>query len=225
MNWPDVIGAVGGVVGVVAALAVGIPSVMAARRSARAGEEAAEAARDSARTGNESAEAARDSAAAAWDSAREAAAVTAIERAREHDRLGPGAPPPSGIPSDLGPKQRDSVVPATLFGTITVPRDYRVRAEAVTDNSHSPIGLPLLLRANQPYRFAIEGWPPDRTEPRAQAVRVRFWPPADIDDVDRWTCPCDRPASEETDRSPGHWVWLAPIQYEPPPFFAAAYSA
>lgn len=95
-----------------------------------------------------SADAAEVSAKAARDSAREAAAVAAIERERDHDRLGPGPVP------DIAPKletnRRGSGGPDTLFGTITLPRDYRVRAFAVRGNSSSSIGLDLLLHAGRP---------------------------------------------------------------------------
>ncbi|MCO1618972.1 hypothetical protein M8C11_30070, partial [Micromonospora sp. CPM1] len=118
-----------------------------------------------------SADAAEVSAKAAQDSAREAAAIAAIERDREHDRLGPGPVP--GIALELEPNPRDSGLPETLFGTITVPRDYRVRAVAVRGNSSAPIGLDLLLHAGRPYRFAIEQMHPDRTEPVAEYVLFR----------------------------------------------------
>ncbi|MEV4820199.1 hypothetical protein [Micromonospora tulbaghiae] len=161
-----------------------------------------------------SADAAEVSAKAAQDSAREAAAIAAIERDREHDRLGPGPVP--GIALELEPNPRDSGLPETLFGTITVPRDYRVRAVAVRGNSSAPIGLDLLLYAGRPYRFAIEQMHPNRTEPVAEYVLFRFWPPAEIDDVDTWQCPCDRPQADGDNR-PGHWEWRAPVEYRRPP--------
>ncbi|MEH1055902.1 hypothetical protein V6U89_11900 [Micromonospora sp. CPCC 206171] len=168
-----------------------------------------------------SADAAEVSAKAAQDSAREAAAVAAIERDRDHDRLGPGPVP------DIAPKletnPRNSGLPDTLFGTVTVPRDYRVRGFAVRGNSSSPIGLDLLLHAGRPYRFAIEQWPKDRMEPVAEYVLFRFWPPAEVDDVDAWRCPCDRPQADGNEWTPGHWEWRAPVQYRRPPAPMIAY--
>ncbi|WP_422734058.1 hypothetical protein ACN26Y_00340 [Micromonospora sp. WMMD558] len=161
-----------------------------------------------------SADAAEVSAKAAQDSAREAAAVAAIERDREHDRLGPGPVP--DITSKLETNPRGSGLPRTLWGTVTLPRDYRVRAFAVSGNSSSQISLDLLVHAGRPYRFAIEQWPPGRTEPVAEYVLFRFWPPAETDDVDAWRCPCDRAQADGDERTQGHWEWRVPVQYRTP---------
>ncbi|MGN9804471.1 hypothetical protein [Micromonospora sp. L32] len=190
IQWPDVVGAVGGIVGVVAAVGVGIPAVVAARRSARAGEESAQAAKDA---------------------ARGAADVARIERAREHARLAPPAPPE--IKAEIEDHPRLGADGAGLFGSITVPRDYRVKAEAVSGNARSPISLPLLLRAGT-HSFEIEKWPRGREEPQTEFVLVRFWPPAEVDEVEHWTCPCDRPIADGD--GPGHWEWRVPLDYYNP---------
>lgn len=192
ITWPDVIGAVGGAAGVVASILLG-------RRSLR--------------VSRESRDEARRSADAAQESARAAAEVARMEREREHARLGPGPVPE--IVAELETNPRGTNLPRTLFGTVTLPCDYQVRARAVTGNSYSPISLDLLLHAGQTYRFPIEQWASDRVKPQTEYVLFQFWPPADNHDVDPWTCPCHRPVAMVDDRTPGHWEWRAPIKYKP----------
>jgi hypothetical protein len=101
-----------------------------------------------------------------------------------------------------------------LFASITVPRAYRVQAVAWMGNSSTQISLPLLLEPNRPYRFPIEPWPPERTRPKTQEVRFRFWPPvAGADDTDPWTCRCGRPTGEDPS-GPGHWERRVPVTFE-----------
>jgi hypothetical protein len=103
-----------------------------------------------------------------------------------------------------------------LFGSITVPnRAYRVEAVALMGASSTLIGLPLVLEANQSYRFMIEHWPPGQTAPKTQQVRIRFWPPvAERDDVDSWTCLCGRPLSQDPHGAGHHWELRIPVRYE-----------
>lgn len=82
-------------------------------------------------------------------------------------------------------------------------------------DSCTVLSLPLLLRANQPYRFHIEHWPPGREEPQIKEVRFHFWPPVDADDTPPWTCSCGRPTGDNPDNF-GHWELYVPITYEPP---------
>lgn len=219
-NLPDVIGAAGGVIGVAVAIVMGVKSLNVAKgsldvakgsrdeakRAADAGEVSAQAASDAARAGERSAEAAQAS-------ADEAATVNKIEREREHDRLGPGPVPT--IVTTLEDSARGKSLPRNLFGTMTVPRDYRVVAEAVMrGGARTPLGLDRLVHAGRTYRFHIEHWPPGRTEPEVDHIAFRFWVPTETDQVEGWTCPCDRPMVEGADR--GHWEWRAPISFKPP---------
>ncbi|MEH1058343.1 hypothetical protein V6U89_24425 [Micromonospora sp. CPCC 206171] len=218
----DVIGAVGGLVGlmgVIVTWALGAKSLRVSRASVQVSEEAKEEARRSADAGERSAVAAENanqagerSADAAQESARQAAEVARMEREREHDRLSPGPVPHMNVELESNP--RGASLPRTLFGVVSVPRDYRVRAEAVIEGGgHTALGLPLLLHAGRSYRFTIEQWPPGRMNPQVEFVLFRFWVPVEeIDKVAGWDCPCDRPMIDGSDR--GHWEWRAPIQYE-----------
>jgi hypothetical protein len=185
--------ALSGVVVALCALAASIWAVVYNRSAARSGSKSADAAARSAQAADASAEAAARSAA-------EAAALTRIERERDHERLFP-APPPE-IPTEIGGDEPR----LALFGTFTVPRDYRVRAHAVVGAARTPISLPVLARANQPVRFFIEHWSEGRSVPQTQMIEFEFWPPAPGDDGEDWSCPCDRPHGEQE----GHWRWRVP---------------
>lgn len=206
VNWPDVISAAG----VVVALGLGIASLKVAHASKDEARRSAKAAEDSARAGEQAAEAAQAS-------ARQAAEAVRIEREREHARLGPGPVPEIEAKLEVNPRYGPGG-PRALFGEVTVPRDYRVRAEAVmAGGGYTSMSLPLLLHAGHPYRFAIEQWAPDRKKPQAEHVLFRFWPPAEGDDVNPWACPCGRPAADGAVSEHGHWEWLAPIRFVSPP--------
>lgn len=133
-----------------------------------------------------------------------------LEREREHDRLGP--PQPAVIEAEV----RDTVVGGRfLAGTITVPRDYRVRGEALVPASRSRqrLALDLVLRANQPVIFQIEDWPERRVAPRTKALHLRFWPiNEELDGVPGRPCPCDRPDSDGDGSGSGHWEWTVPVE-------------
>jgi hypothetical protein len=189
----DAIGLLGGATGIVSALLVG-RSNRSAHRSAVASER--------------SAVAAEQSAVAADKTAKAEAEVARIEAEREHERLGP----PALEKIDAHSTRQD-----TLQGSITVPHDYRVRGEAVWGNASWALNLPLLLIAGHKYTFQIESWTRDRKEPEARMLRFRFWPPAETDEVEHWSCPCGRPLQEGGTNSPGHWERRVPINYVPPP--------
>lgn len=158
-----------------------------------------------------SAEASHASAMAAQKSADEAATISRIELDRRHDDLAPAHP------GELRAEERsDPQHPGyyNLFGSITVPRDYRVRAEMWNGTALSPIALPLLLRANQSQRFHIDRVPTGATDSTAPIeVRIHFWPPVpDLDDTAPWTCACERQTGTDISGR-GHWELRIPITY------------
>lgn len=96
VGWTDILGAVGGTVGVVSGLLFGFLSWRLSRRSARASERSALASEQSAETAasalttsQQAANAADQAAEAAAVSAREAQKLATIESTRHHDELGP----------------------------------------------------------------------------------------------------------------------------------------
>jgi hypothetical protein len=197
-SWTDIVGAVGGSVGVLVAL----PSLYFARRATNAGVDSAAAAR-------EAGEAARRS-------ADEAAALTQIERERRkdereqrHEELGPESP--GVIVAEL----REGRATKSLFGSIRVPNNYRVRAGAIFHvGGLTELGVPLVIHANEWVDFQIEQWPPGSTQPKTQAIKFQFWPPLEVDGVDVWTCPCSRPVDESIGAL-GHWEWVVPVVWGP----------
>lgn len=197
MKATDFVAAAGVLVAVAGVLAA-FMAVRWARNAARAGEASAVAAQDSARAGQESADAAKES-------ARHAAAVADIERQNLHDRLRPA------LPAAIRGEIRQHASWRSLWGSITVTRDYRVRADRVTGNGSSTLGLGMLLRAGN-RDFEIEQWPADRMTPQATGIRLKFWPPDATDGTEPWTCPCGRNTEFGDGSGPGHWEFLVPIE-------------
>ncbi|MET8049738.1 hypothetical protein ABZU75_19280 [Streptosporangium sp. NPDC005286] len=185
--------------GVLGALIMSAWALVYTRSSAKSG-------RTSAAAAVRSADAAYTAATAATAAAEEAARVSRIEQEREHSALRPSPPPEiEGVVQGDHPHQ-------ALFGTFVVPRDYRVLARAWNGATHTPISLPLLIRANQVHRFCIEHWPDERTRPQTKEIEFEFWAPLDADGVEVWACPCDRPHLDKE----GHWRWRVPLEYTDP---------
>ncbi|WP_336214358.1 hypothetical protein [Nonomuraea sp. LPB2021202275-12-8] len=159
-----------------------------------------------------SAIAAKKSAAAAEASAAEAATISHIERERRHDDLAPQHPI-----EIVAKREKRSGVRPDLYGSITIGRNYRVQGVAWDGKSFTSLNLPLLLLANQPQRFFIEPAPVGSNGLVTQEVHLRFWPPvAELDGVDGWTCPCDRPTASGV-QEPPHWELRIPVSYQRPP--------
>lgn len=134
-------------------------------RSATAAEAGVTESKRSADAAERSAEDAKRSADAAEETAR-------LERAARHDLYAPARPP--AVSTRL---QAASHAGGTLFGEITVQRDYRVSATgrfrpgATHEIIHSR-----LIRAGVPESFPIETWSPDRTirrRPRSSSGSAR----------------------------------------------------
>jgi len=205
-----VVGAVGGVIGVAAAVGFGVWTIYRARDQDEAQQRTEALAREALTTSQESVAVAKDAAESSRRSADEAAKVAAVEVAQHHFDL---APTQKTVPTYL--QEGHPGTHRDLFGVMTLPKDYQVRAVAQTGNSTFPLNLQGLLRANEPHRFFIEKWPPDQTVPTAEVVILKLWPPTADDPVEQWSCGCGRPLTEGTDRDPGHWEMRLPL--EPPP--------
>ncbi|MCO5973755.1 hypothetical protein [Actinoallomurus soli] len=72
-----------------------------------------------------------------------------------------------------------------------------------------------MLHADQPATFHIELWPPGSKQAKTKKIRFQFWAPREGDEVDVWTCRCDRPVGESTG-APGHWERTIPVVWERP---------
>lgn len=206
MTTADKIALASTIVAIIATL-IAVPSVLYARVAARA-------ATDSALTGRLSAAASQESAEASRRSAEEAAKITVIETARRaeerqrlHDDLGPK--PPGEIAAEL----HKGSATDSLFGSITVPRGYRVIADALyVSGGSTRVALTSIIHPNRREDFQIEPWPPGSKHPVTKEIKFRFWPPLEVDNLDTWTCPCGRPTGESMN-GPGHWEWTVPVSY------------
>jgi hypothetical protein len=185
-NWADVIGVVGGLVGAVGGTVGAVGGILAARAN-------------------------RVAARAEQHTSELAASSLHLDLERRHEDLSPPAPASIVGQSEEHPRLGGGY--ANLFGSVTVPRPYRVRIEALTGDSSRPLHVSLVLRERVEHRFEIEQMPPDRRRPQAQVVRFRFWPPIEADDVVPWTCPCGRPVEMGSGTGPGHWEWRVPLEY------------
>ncbi|MFD9947668.1 hypothetical protein ACFWYW_46620 [Nonomuraea sp. NPDC059023] len=129
------------------------------------------------------------------------------EISAQHDGLAP--PHPGAIDGFLRPNEGDQ----DLWGTISFPRGYRVRAETWSGRSLSPISLPNVLEPHHAYEFYIENMPNDgTTQPTTQQIRFHLWPPLVGDNVPMWSCPCGV-ATPEGSMNPGHWELRVPLKY------------
>ncbi|MCG5471396.1 hypothetical protein [Micromonospora cabrerizensis] len=88
-SWTEVLGVVGGSVGVLGGLVFGLLSWRLSRRSALASERSADIAAAALTTSQQAVDAADQAAKAADISAREAQRISTIESTRHHDELGP----------------------------------------------------------------------------------------------------------------------------------------
>lgn len=102
---------------------------------------------------------------------------------------------------------------------LKVERDYRVHADVLIHDSWLPVGGPALVQAGRPGALEVP-WLDTTVRPSGEKIRFRFWPPAPSDDVDHWTCPCDRPAFDGVEAGPGHWERRAELVYDEPPLLA-----
>jgi hypothetical protein len=195
-DWLGSIGAIGGALGAVGgvgALVIAMSAWRASRDSAAAAVRAAEAAEE-----------------AVAGSRR----VAQLEFEKRHDELSPR----QGLKVYFGVEESMISGNQWLWMVVEVPRTYRARAVARTGNASWDLGLPSVLHANQrTAKVEIEKWPPDRDRPEAQELVLRFWPPADVDQVEHWACRCGRPLDRDAASGQvGHWEVTVPVDYVDP---------
>lgn len=132
------------------------------------------------------------------------------EREQRHEQLAPGLP--VEINAEFRENERLGGGQGSLFGAVTVPRGYRVKAEAVMGRSRTELGLSMVAAPGREIEFQIEPWHPDQEAARTGEVLFRFWPPLEGDDVSTWGCGCGRPTGETLD-GPGHWEQRVKVNY------------
>lgn len=160
---------------------------------------------------------ARRSAQASRDSADEARRLREIgadrrtdEKEQRHEHLAPELP--SELEAEFRENERLGGGHGSLFGAITIPRSYRVKAVAVMGQSRTELGLSMVVAPGREVEFQIEPWHPDQEAARTTEILFRFWPPIEGDDVPTWGCGCGRPTGETLD-GPGHWEQRVKVNY------------
>lgn len=134
------------------------------------------------------------------------------ERERWHHECEPK------LPAEIDARYRSSGEDGdgALFGEITVPRMYRVRAEAVSGASRRQLSLDTVTRPDQPIEFMIEPRPPGATTVNTEEIVFRFWPPVeDTDGTGLWSCGCGRPNGQSMS-GPGHWERPVRVRFRQP---------
>lgn len=137
------------------------------------------------------------------------------ERERRHEDLAPVLP--GEIDAAFKPNQRLGGGHGSLFGTIKLPRGYRVRAEAVTaSGSSAELSLGMVVPPDREVEFQIEPRHPDQPAPRTEEIVFRFWPPVgDSDGVPGWSCECGRPTGGTLEGA-GHWERRVKVNFRRP---------
>lgn len=164
---------------------------------------------------------ARRSANSARQSADEAMRMREIEedrRREERERWHHECEPdlPGEVDAAYRPSGGRGSEDGALHGSITVPRVYRVQADAVSGQSRRQIALEMLTKPNQPIEFMIERWPRGKTAVDTEEVVFRFWPPIEgADGTGLWTCECGRPGGGRLDGD-GHWERRVKVNYRRP---------
>ncbi|MFF5075786.1 hypothetical protein ACFY36_01960 [Actinoplanes sp. NPDC000266] len=159
-----------------------------------AGERSATAAEDAAITSRRSAEYAGESADHAKVSAEASSRLTEAELQRDHREL---RPEPSGEFVRIRNNRTQKV---NIFYRCTLPRTYRVKADALTSGgARSPLNVDLVVPGGIPQDIFIG----EAALPLPQSLEFRFWPPIEGDAGEFWRCPCARQA--DSNGAP-HWV-------------------
>ncbi|WP_146017459.1 hypothetical protein [Verrucosispora sp. ts21] len=209
-SWTDTGGfwiALAALVASIAALGVSIWSAYSGHQSAIAGRESAMHAGTSAKAAEAAADSSNVAARAAEKSADADGKVARLELDRDHEAYRPVMPGPDGFQVV---RESLNTVPELeknhrLVYEFTPARTYRVVGEAVyRSGSPNPmtLSMPLLCRAGVPVRIVFEDLVMEKQRSDFSMLRFKFWPPAEVDLVEHWTCRCERPL--ESDGAP-HW--------------------
>jgi hypothetical protein len=184
-----------------AALIVSIIALAVAIATAGYNRRNAVAAEDSAVSSARSADAAKESVESARSSAESAAVVARAEIEREHRDLRPVEP---DMPKAVVMDRYSETGRGNRFLEFVLPRTYRLQGEVIIADARHPRDLGVAAEGGVKIRMFLDG----KDGVQAEAVRIRFWPPVDVDPGERWACQCDRPLA---DQGGPHWEWYFAI--------------
>jgi hypothetical protein len=197
-DWATAVTAVVALVLSIFAFAVSIWSAISGHRSAKAAEKAADIAEKSMAVSAQSAKAAEVSARAAEKSADADGQLALVELSRNHQELAPVliADMFKGVPHPV--HDTDG-----LWFTFSLPRAYRVYAYVISKVGESmPVSVDPLTLVPAGMKARVYVGP---MELLPETLELRFFPPAEIDLVDQWSCRCGAEVNADKD-SAGHWV-------------------
>ncbi|GAA3957228.1 hypothetical protein GCM10023085_44690 [Actinomadura viridis] len=153
----------------------------------------------------------------AGESAAEARHLREIEadrRAEEkeyrHEELAPN------LPSAIDAAFKRDVNGGALYGSITLDRQYRVRAFGCAGESLTELALSSITPLNEAMEFVIEAWAPGQVRPRLVEIIFKFWPPVEGSGHQQvWSCGCGRPNGDSLGGD-GHWERRVKVSYYSP---------
>jgi hypothetical protein len=177
----------------IGALAVSVWTGKYNKRSAVAAEDSAATAKEA----GESAKAAAES----------AASVARVELDRDHEAYRPQL-----LDAHFEIVDNERTGGDNLFYVFTLTRSYRAAGDKLEGDSRSPLGLDLVLPAGKPIRVHVDGLRPVQDQSAVKSLHLRFWPPADADPVEWWTCRCGRPTESGNAL---HWEVQVPVETPP----------
>jgi type II secretory pathway pseudopilin PulG len=154
--------------------------------------------------GLRSARAAEKSEQHAKASAHAAERVARAEVDRDHEMYKPAQIGPESFVVEQNPRTNEE----DLFCIFTPTRSYRISGESMNGSSPMALSMPLFNPAGVQVKVFIDVLNPIRDMSSKTELRLRFWPPADVDDRDLWTCRCERPLGSH--EAP-HWEMTVPV--------------
>lgn len=176
----------------------------------------ASATRRSADVAESSLRAADRAADAAKDSAETATVLALVERHRLHAEYRPDF---SGGHFEILLNPRTDLY--AVFYVFTPPLSYRVRATAVhASGGRSTLSIDpnLLVPAGHEARVFVremKGLSVEDIATLPQRLEFRFWPPQEVDNGEKWTCPCGADVTDGSGDGAGHWEHVVKVDVPP----------
>jgi hypothetical protein len=182
-----------------ALVVVAYSALVVARRNANAADTSAIEAGRAADASNRSADASEASAGHAASSAQSARQVARIEADRQHETYRPIMANGKAFQESRNPRTKE----LDRFFQFSLPRTFRVEGDALIGRSRTPLSISPLVEAG-----SVKVFVDTRNHPTVERLHLRFWPMADGDPGEHWTCPCGRPLDSG---GPPHWEWYVEV--------------
>ncbi|MFI7547968.1 hypothetical protein [Actinoplanes sp. NPDC049599] len=165
-----------------------------------------------------SASSARSAVAEAKKAAAAAERVSQSEIDRDHEMFRPPQIGSEAFSLEVNPRTKEE----NLVLKFTPARTYRITGQSIEGDSHSPLSCPLFNPAGVPVRIVVDVLRPHRERSAVKELRLSFWPPAQVDKRDLWTCRCGQPLESHES---AHWEVTVPVVTPPRTPAEHVYSA